>query len=388
MKIVDDTKTISVSVIDRIRKMSIAYGNYMNYSSVRQFVAQHFDLSNCNRNNSNIHEIKIINPGIKIIGYYDAIMEQPYYSDWEYVNQQEDWFVHDIYGNRIINVDYGAYLMNPSSGWSDYYAQKSLETLENFPAYDGIFADDVPWDMIDSGYIWNVPYSSFPSDVLINWSTWMLQHIQNLQTVIGSKIVMPNAWKYPQFCEQIAHYHLFEGFIHARNQPSTQTGLGGSWQYGCLAINILHHQAELGNIIATNSGCSLSSPDAERMNWLDYTIGCFLLAIVDIKKAYYSWHFYGQDATNGWHPLMDTAFGQPMQSYIGNIQNSPLQTHAHPINCGGYQYCGGVFIREFENYYVIVNICPSFSTTYDYTGQLPNGINYTVRAKKAIFIEK
>ena len=76
---------------------------------------------------------------------------QPYYGDWSYVNQFEEWFVHDIYGNRIHLTSANIYLMSPAQNltpnaayhsWCDYFVQISKNFLNSYPQYDGIFADD------------------------------------------------------------------------------------------------------------------------------------------------------------------------------------------------------------------------------------------------------
>ena len=75
--------------------------------------------------------LKTLNQNITILGYYDAILMDITYSDWNYVNQYEDWFIHDIYGNRIIPSNYpNARLMNISSGWGNYYAQVSKDFFQ------------------------------------------------------------------------------------------------------------------------------------------------------------------------------------------------------------------------------------------------------------------
>ncbi len=372
----------------RIQKMSICYSGRINNAFARQFIATHFDLVDCNSEIPRASEMKTLNPEMKIIGYYDAIMQSPGMSDWSLVNNHEDWFVHTTTGERVKSTRWGGYLMNPNSGWSNYYAQRCLAMLNTYPSYDGIFADDVIYDLRDD-WQWDHSQSEFSPGMISFWPFWMKEHIQNVKNVIGEHLLMANPWKYTLFGD-IAGAMLWENFIHNEEQSSSHPGYGGSYQFGCLAINLLHEQALQGTLIATHSGCQRSSPDSERMDWLSYCLGCLLLAVHDIDSAYFAWMFYGQDSTNGYAPVMDTVFGQPLQNYTGRIQESTVQVAQHPLggDGGSYSYCGGVFVREFQHYYVIVNICPSFSSLYDYTGLLPDGTTYTVNAKKALFIKK
>jgi hypothetical protein len=335
----------------RVKKLSIAYGNTLADTTNQAFIATHFDMvDGTSTYAAAVTNMKTINPEIKVINYYDAIVMQSYYSDWNYVNQFESWFVHDKNGNRVLGNDLNGYLMNPAPNltptqtyhsWSDYYTQKSQAFLQSNPQYDGIFADDVAYNLTSAGYLWNVPYSDFQTGVLPNWGTWMLQFIQNLQTALGSDIVMPNAWKYTQFCEDITGVHFWEGFVHGRSHDVTQTGYG-EW-YTLYAIDTLHHQAEQGNIISVLSGTkNADSNPTVAHQYMLFTLICFLFAVEDMDKSYYAWNFFNEDASHGWYPEMDHEFGNPVGEYY-NVQ-------------------GSIYARNFENATVVANISPS--TTY------------------------
>jgi len=346
----------------RLRKLTIAYGTTMGNTTNQAFIASHFDMVDCTRTYTTAAaNVKALNPNIKIIGYHDSIMESNTYSDWSYVTQFEDWFVHDKNGNRIENANYpGSYLMNPNSGWSDYLAQKCQLFLQSYSQYDGIFADDVPISLSETGYAFTVPYSDFEDGVLTNWSTWMLQHIQNLQTTIGSKMVMPNAWKYTQFCEDITHVHIWEGFVHGRSHDVTQSGYS---EYSTLyAIDKLHEQAERGNIISVISGTkNADSNPTLAHKYMLFTMICFLFAVEDMQKSYYAWNFFRDDASHGWYPEMDYEFGEPIGDYY-NVQ-------------------GSVYARQFENATVAANISPS--TTYTV---VIDGTSYEIGTRSGLII--
>jgi len=189
----------------KLQKLSICYRSVISQTATQEFIAENFDMLDCGKSvSASASSIKALNSDISIIGYYDAILMQPYYSDWNYVNQFEEWFVHDKDGNRIHLTSANIYLMSPAQdltpnaayhSWSDYFAQTSLQFLEDNMHYDGIFADDAAYDLQDAGYSWSVQYSEFEDGILDNWGTWMVQHIENLQTTIGDQMVMPNSWK-------------------------------------------------------------------------------------------------------------------------------------------------------------------------------------------------
>ena len=355
--------TVNQNEMARLKKLSIAYGNTLSSTSNQEFIAKHFDMVACTSSYPNaVANVKTLNPDIKTLCYSNSIFMYDSYSDWSYVNQYENWFVHDKNGNRIKNAVYGSYLMNPNSGWSNYLAQQNKVFLQSYPQYDGVFADDTPLDLVEAGYSFNVPFTSFPTSVLTNWRTWMLQHIQNLQTTIGSKLIMPNAWIYTQFCENITGIHVWEGFVHGQSHDLTQSGYRES--YILKAINLLNQQAQRGNIIAVISGTKNADDNpTEARRIMLFTMICFLFAVEDMDKSYYAWNFFNDDASHGWNPEMDYEFGEPLGAYY-NVQ-------------------GSVYARRFENATVVANLSPSTSYTVSI-----DGTSYTIRARRGRIIPK
>jgi len=355
----------------RIQKLSIAYGSAMGNTANQEFIATHFDMVDCPRSYlTAATNVKALNSDMIVLGYFDVCAMSTTYPDWNEVTQHEDWFVHDINGNRVQPAGYPTnYFMNPNSGWSDYIAQQCQQYLISYPQFDGIFADDVLTNLIEDGLILNIPYSELPSEVLSNWGAWTYQNIQSIQVSMGNKILMPNAYKHLQFCQGITHVHFWEHFIHGRNKAYNENGYGtDGWNYGLLAIDLLHEQAELGNIIAVNSGCAdANAHPVEAKRWMLFTYACFSFAVVDVNKAYYAWQFYNSDSTHGYYPEMDINLGQPIGDYY-HVSGTPR-----------------VYAREFGNYYVAANL--------DLLGTSPvtftiHGISNTLSPRTAVFIEK
>ena len=100
----------------KITKQIIWYTPSINYEENQQYIVDYFDVLIADRPDDS-HEavatIKSLKPSIFILGYYDVMGMQTYMEDWDYVDQIEEWFVHDKDGNRITNNKYGFYLMNP-----------------------------------------------------------------------------------------------------------------------------------------------------------------------------------------------------------------------------------------------------------------------------------
>ncbi len=351
------------TVATKVKKMVTAYGSTISDKANREFIASHFDLVNCPFSEY-ANQIKLLNPKIKIIGYQDAIGMSSSYSDWDYVNKQESWFAHSINGGRIKSSSFGWYLMDPNSGWSDYFAQRCKSLLQKYPSYDGIFVDDMTANLQESGYTFNIAYSNFKSSVLTNWESGALKLMAKTKAAVGNKIVMTNAWKYMQFCEKATQATHWEGFIHSRSSAYNNKGYGLSYEYGLLAIKYLNQQAKLGNIIAVNSGCKdADSYKTASRAWQRFTLGCFLMAAVNLDKAYYSWQFINTDSSKGYFTEMDYNIGSPISEYKNLVSKT--------------------YIREFRNYYVVVNLDLSFSSSFSV-----NGVKYSLQPRDALFIKK
>ncbi|VVB62033.1 Hypothetical glycosyl hydrolase family 15 [uncultured archaeon] len=357
--------------ISRIKKLSIAYSSTMSNTANQEFIASHFDMLDCSKSyQTAAANVKTLNPNITILGYYDACMMSSTYPDWNEVTQHEDWFVHDSNGNRVQPSGYStSYLMDPDSGWNNYYAQQCKELLTNYPQFDGIFSDDVVTDLVAEGYEFTVPYSKIPSNVLSNWGTSMYQLIENAQTTIGSYILMPNTYKYMQYSQNSTHVSFWEHFIHGQNKAYNENGYGtDGWNYGLVAIDLLHEQAELGNIIAVNSGCeNADSHPVEAKQWMLFTYACFSFAVVDMNKAYYSWQFFKSDSSHGYYPEMDTNLGKPIGDYYHVSGTAQL------------------YARQFTNYYVAANLNLLGTGAVTFT---INGASYTLSPRTAVFIQK
>jgi len=256
--------------------------------------------------------------------------------------------------------------MNPNSGWADYFANRCKSRLSKYYYYDGLFIDDVPLNLKEAGYTFSVSYSYFDGNVLKYWESGMIKMLAKVKSAVGSKIVMPNAWKYTSICKQATKATFWEGFIHSRSASYNNLGYGWTtgWEGGLLAVNLLHRQAELGNIIGVNSGCKYadSHPTATKQ-WQRFTLACFLFAVVDMSKAFYTWQFVNTDFSKGYFPEMDYNFGYPLSDY--KLLKSKT------------------YIREFSNYKVIANLDMSYSCSFTV-----NGVRYKLAPRSALFIKK
>lgn len=392
-------KTLQKPVLsgNHLKKLSICYkpASWVDWD----YLGTHFDMVSCSRSahNPGIQYIKeSVNPNLIALGYYDTILENDYYGDWSFVNTKENWFVHANSGERIYiqQPGYRSYLMNPTlnttpgeeyTSWPDYYAKKSSEFLTASPHYDGIFADDTSTDMVEGGMcpVFNLHCNQWTmwdpvNENLLNWNidiprpqNLMYLFLQNLQNTIPTGKVMPNAWKYTEYCQDITHMCVWEHFVHGKVHDYTHSGYGEL--YTRYAIETIHDQAILDNIVAVISGTQNPETNpAITEEWVKFTMACFLFAVENMDKSYYAFNFWGDagetDPHNGYWPIMDYIFGNPVQSWN---------------NLPDLNIIDSVYAREFENAFVVANISPSLTSNFTI-----NSEQYQLPPRRALFIEK
>ena len=364
----------------QLKKYAVCYQG-VNTAADEIFVAEHFDMIGMDKTTYvRAQNIKNRNPNIRILAYFNTIDQVTWYDDWNIVNQTkyESWFVHDKYGSnyyhRVTSTGGTHYLMRPNLGltptqqytsWADYYTKRAKTFLQNYPQYDGIFADEVTWDLAEMGAVFNVPYSSFQSGIIpfeIYWGPKTLQFMQHLQTSLGNKPIVCNAWKWTTFCQNATHMTMWEGFIHRRYSNPTEPGYGP--YYAMYAINRLNAQAKLGNTIIVLSGTKNADLYPQQTQKLQkYTLACFLMAVENMEKSYFAWNFYKDDSSKGYFSEMDIEFGNPIADY--------------------YHVKNDVYAREFENRTVVVNL--NHVNTESVT---INGQQYQIGPTTGLFLNK
>jgi len=135
-----------------------------------------------------VAEIKEIHPTIKLIVYNSIISSHPNYSDWGEVETHEDWFLHDINGERLqVGSWYAMDIANRQ--WRTHLIQRCLSWIQNHDV-DGIFTDNT-WTF------WRNKWSIFTvSDDLVadlpNWHNDMITFLSEFKTALGTKLLIPN----------------------------------------------------------------------------------------------------------------------------------------------------------------------------------------------------
>ena len=333
--------------------------NSLNTADIQQYVATHFDAVACSFDQANsIQNIKNINPEVDFYAYYSATDEMTYYADYNYIDtNHEDWFMHSKYGsdkaNRLeytTSDGYTGYYMNPSSGWSDYYANRSATRLEG-TQFTAIHADNAFTDW-DQGFV--APSLSFydlddwDPVALAGWHSGMVNLLLKTRVAIQHDLI-PNCWKSTD-SGNASGMHEWEHFVHGPSHDLYAPGYTTQgWNNGLLCVEYLRSQADHGIAIVAISGTSgyPSSPtqaDKDRLHQLQvFTLCCFLFAVEDMSKSYYTWctNSYKGDPSLFYFPEMDFIYGNPVGEY--QLMN------------------GDLYKREFTEKTVFANLSPSIS---------------------------
>jgi len=323
------------------------------------FIASHYDLVDFDFiATEGIEKVKTLNPNIIMVGYREITFIDTYLEDWAEVNLHEDWFLHDINGNRLKNADYDSYAMdvgNPE--WRDHQAQLVKAKLNERPWADGVFADSVFDRRTLDSNIFTVDPSLVPSSVKERWNTDIKGMLQYVKSVIGTKLLIINNTDFTGDFLSVADGMMLEGFIH------------GSWNglyeyesedYMLRLLDTIERLSFTGKYFMAQSdtGFPTAPTDSDLQQAhkiMLYCLGSFLLG-TNGSKATFGWlslHGAVRRGVPYHYPEMDID--------VGNPTGSRTQVNAD------------VWTRDFSKAKVFVNF--SATNTYPVT---VDGLVYTL----------
>lgn len=283
--------------------------------------ASKFDMVVCGPTVTNVATVKALNPNIVVLGYKDLVGMKEDMDDWAVVNQHEDWFMHDIYGNRLQTDPnlWSWWLMNISNPG---YRQHLVDYCTNFLTtrnFDGVFCDD-PWlGVWKDWFTWKYPANTIPNTP--NWANDMKSLLTLLKQQIGSKLLTVNydASELP-YSDGI----WMENFVaYGIDTPTWDGYTPIRW------VDTLYQNSASGKIVV--AFCHY--PRNMDYNDFRFAFGCYLLGI-NGPNTYFNWIDIWSPS-HGYYPEMDTNLGAPL---------------------GAYQVQNGLYIRNFTNLQVIVNM--------------------------------
>ena len=320
------TRTISTQGIlvklTKMKKHLVAYAlTRLSPENIVQSMAQ-FDLVDLGFESwPDVAQIKTLNPNVIVIAYRSVMSMHPRCDDWSEVDAHEDWFLHDVSGNRLqIAWNSGWYGMDVGNpGWQEYFANYTKSKLETYPDLDGIFADNV-WDWEAEPYRydqWTVPREELPTDIASGWHNDMLEMISLVKETIGNKILIINTLNNDDFvdaCDGKMHEH----FVHK-----------SSWEldfFGPPGFNPLDHVDALANvsrrgkIFLAHSGTIIPDNPTEAdldkaHNVMLYCLAFYLLGVNGEKTTFGFNNIHSKDGSRGYYPEFDVSLGSPVSEY-------------------------------------------------------------------------
>ena len=352
-------KVTTSGVIKGARKHIVAYVPRIP-DEFAEFVASHFDIMVTNFY-LRVEKIKAKNPNVIILGYRNVMAMHPHYEDWEEVNSHEDWFLHDVNGNRLVNKKYGWYAMDVGSpGWREHYAKLVKAKLDANPAFDGLFADDVwEWNKYKNSDF-TVDPTLIPSEIQQRWHNDMIGMLQYIKQVIGNKLLIINTDDLSGDYLKYADGMMFENFGHGSWETLDQFTINTIPQ-----INALLKLSGTGKYVIVQSMALLPAViTPEDLNKAHKVfLYCFCSYLLGLNGSLTTFGFTNIHRTDaqikGYYEEMDFDIGFPL---------------------GSYYIRDNLYIRNFSRATVLVNFSNETRTT------IINAKNYTLSPYSGIIV--
>jgi len=264
----------------------------------------------------------------------------PSAEDWAEVDSHEDWFLHDINGNRLVHNYWGWYCMDVgNTGWRSQYANLVKDKLGN-SLFDGVFADDT-WDTFNY-YRWNVPKEQIPADIGPRWHDDMLGMVSFVKETIGDKLLIVNTSnndEYVYACDG----KMEEPFVHASSWSFDDFGNNYDWKG---VVDALKNISQAGKYYLAHSSTKIPENPTEAefdkvRDIMIYSLASYLLGTGGEKATFGFLNIKSPSGSFGYYPEFNISLGSPINDYY---------------------LLASVFSRDFERGKVLVNPTSSSHT--------------------------
>lgn len=234
-----------------------------------------------------VQRIKAINPEVKVIGYLNCMGAHPDNPFYPEVSAHEDWFLHDLNGNRMTNKYWGWEALDVSNPeWQSFYVNRVLTHCRDY-GFDGVFVDDV-WEWLNwHNTVWTVDKSLIPPEYKATWHSRMLDFISNVKAKIGGYLMILNNSITEDYIELTRGY-LIENFLR------------DGYVEGHLEALMAH----------PDKIKVCSSHEAGRL----FSFAASLL-VDNTYWGYATTNYFPNDEYKGYPPEMDIDVGEPRGSY-------------------------------------------------------------------------
>jgi hypothetical protein len=230
-----------------------------------------------------LRQLKTLNPDLILLQYHHAPGFHKHYPQWKFVNQNEDWFVHDrASGKRLVEKKYGWFLMNNANeNWREFIVKKIVENTPDI--FDGIFIDDFWNRYIHKFHPQGTQSKAWPREEIINdWVDNMVLLIERIRQRYPKLIYINGAYR-----EYIQHVDgcMEEGFVHPNWKPDSYQPDPLRYKQTLLKIEALK---KYGKTLLIQSGTTEMRPNTRKI--YDFCRASYLL-------------IENENTSFGFHPL-------------------------------------------------------------------------------------
>jgi|GEM_PF-1253334 len=229
-----------------------------------------------------LRQLKTLNPDLILLLYHHAPGLHKHNPQWNFVNQNEDWFVHDrSSGKRLVEKKYGWFLMNNANeNWREFMAKKIVKNTPSI--FDGIFIDDFWNRYIHKFHPEGMPSKAWPREEIIdNWVDNMVLLIERIRERFPKLIYINGAYReYIQYVDGC----MIEGFVHPNWKPDSYQPDPFKYKQTLLKIEALK---KYGKTLLLQSGTTEMRPNTTRKIY-DFCHASYLL--VEDKNTSFGFH--------------------------------------------------------------------------------------------------
>lgn len=331
-------------VWDRIGVLTDQLPSNMNDEEIK-FAGTHY-VGSQKLSLSITNRLRKYNPDFVVLHYHLGIWQQQpahqfiidgehWGNDWEYVSKHEEWFWHNIKGERVRSSQDGKYLMNIMNPEFQEYWKTSLVKQMQAGKYQGVFLDSSSVDLLqweasqgDKRLSGTVARDCIFSELGgLTWSRAYETFMRGLKTHLEANgfAAIPNINAQMTTWDNTDYFNTATG---AFMESSFMTRSTTDWEMA----------AERTLKLTARDKIVIFQPYLNNDNDIDtrmYYLGCYLLL-----KGRYSYIVYFHKSHLSWYPEYDIQLGAPSQ----------IPTRLSELRVGQ-----GIYARRFERGMVFVN---------------------------------
>lgn len=232
----------------QIKRHMVIYGGFKDTDVYR--IAKNIDILIVGKvSYFQLKQLKQVNPDLIILKYYHCIGIYKGASEWNIVNQHEDWFVHDkSTDRRLTQKNRGWYLLNiANDDWRKFVSNKIAGQTESL--FDGIFIDGYWHRFVRKFVAEGMKQAALPAeDFVINWIGNMTALLKQIRTVYPKLIFINGA--HEEYIDYVDGC-MEEAFIHSNWSSDTKYSKPSDY---VRTLKKIQDIAKYGKVVLAQSG--------------------------------------------------------------------------------------------------------------------------------------